>query len=481
MIHRTIFGNAFAALILISLTTGCARDGVRAGAVSATAPTEVAAPEESELIPWKRYFQAAGPKSKSQNRTLILYFTSDPCGPCEMMNNWTFSDKRVARALKGFVPIRIRGDVELQPARQFGVNAFPTVVFISPKDGEIDRKTGFRNAESMLIWIEEVKKNRATIAAFRERLEQDPADLEALLGQAQNYLDAGRNREALELTRKAEEIAPGDASVLALIGQGHLRSGELEKAETSIDAALEADERNDLARRMKIAILLSRADAVLIEDNAAEAMIPLSEVLRMDPENFDALIGAGRALFKLDESAGAREMLNQASKVRPSSPLPHEGLGNYHQKAGDEAMAEREFLKAIEIEPRYKPPYFRLIELYEKQGKRSEMMEMYARVLPLDPAGAHNEIAWLMATSEHADIRDSEAAIEHASIAIELEPLTWYIDTLAEAYYAAGRYDTAIAIIREAIAKKTDDIKYYEEQLGKFRKAKTLQEVKEGN
>ena len=480
MIHRAIFGNAFAALILVALTAGCARDGVRAGAVSATAPTEVAAPEESDPIPWVRYFQALDPKPKSQDRTLILYFTADPCGTCQMLNSWTFSDKRVARALKGFVPIRIRGDVELQPARQFGVNAFPTIIFISPEDGEIDRKTGFRNADSMLEWIEEIKKNTATMAALRKRLEQDPADLEALLGQAQNYLDAGRNSEALELARKAEEIAPGDASVLALVGQCHLRSGELEKAETAIDAALEADERNDLARRMKIAILLSRADAVLIEDNAAEAIIPLSEVLRMEPENFDALIGAARALLKLDDPAGALEMLKQASKVRPNSPLPHEGLGNYHQKAGDETMAEREFLKAIEIEPRYKPPYFRLIELYEKQGKRSEMMKMYSRVLPLDPAGAHNEIAWLMATSEHADIRDPEAAIEHASIAIELEPHMWYIDTLAESYYAAGRYDTAIAVIKEAIARKPDDLKYYEDQLKKFQEGAAKAAPEEG-
>jgi tetratricopeptide (TPR) repeat protein len=361
------------------------------------------------------------------------------------------------------------------------VNAFPTIVFISPESGEIDRKTGFRNADSMLKWIEEVRKNETTIAALSAKLEDNPTDLEALLGQAQNYLDAGGKDKALELIAKAEEIAPGDARVLALLGQSHLKSGEFDKAETAIDAALDADENNDQARRMKIALLLSRADVSLIKNKAAEAMIPLSEVLRMEPENFDALIGAGRALFKLNEPAGAQELLRKASKIRPNSPLPHESLGNYYAEAEDEARAEQEYLKAIEIEPRYNPPYFRLIELYEKQGKRPEMMEMYSRVLPLDPSGAHNEIAWLMATSEHEHIRDPETAIEHALIAIELKPHTWYIDTLAEAFYAAGRYDAAIAVIKEAIAKKPDDIKYYEDQLDKFNKAKAEQEGKEEN
>jgi tetratricopeptide (TPR) repeat protein len=78
-----------------------------------------------------------------------------------------------------------------------------------------------------------------------------------------------------------------------------------------------------------------------------------------------------------------------------------------------------------------------------------------------------------MATSEHADIRDPQAAIEHANTAIELEPHAWYIDTLAEAYYAAGRYDTAISVIREAMAKQPDDFTYYVEQLEKFQAAKT--------
>ncbi len=135
-------------------------------------------------------------------------------------------------------------------------------------------------------------------------------------------------------------------------------------------------------------------------------------------------------------------------------------------------MAEKEFLKAIEIEPRYEPPYFRLMESYEKRGMRTEMMAMYEGVLPLEPAGAHNEIAWLMATSKHAEILDPEEAIKHASVAVELEAHPWYMDTLAEAYYANGQYDLAIAIIREAMAKEPDDMPYYQGQLEKFQKAK---------
>jgi predicted Zn-dependent protease len=76
-----------------------------------------------------------------------------------------------------------------------------------------------------------------------------------------------------------------------------------------------------------------------------------------------------------------------------------------------------------------------------------------------------------MATSEHSEIHDPEEALEHASAAVELEPHPWYIDTLAEAYYAGGEYGLAIAIIKEAIAKKPEDPQYYRSQLEKFQKA----------
>ena len=474
MIEKTVTWKAFSALIAICLLAGCAgaSGGVRAGAVSAAASAQAPAASEPGSIPWKRYFEALGPNAKTRSDTLMLYFTAEPCEPCDTMRKWTLADERVARAVRSFAPVRIRGDIEVQPMRKFGIRTFPTIIFFSRTDGEIDRKIGFRDADFMLEWIERVKENKGTIAALEEALKLDATDVDAMLGLARNYLDAGRIDKALDLTRKAEEIAPESASALALKGLRLLSERKIDEAEAAIDAALEADPANKQARRLKIEILLGRADAALLKGDAAGAMERLSTVLRIDADNFDALIGAGRALSRMGDYPGALEKLERAAEVKPESPLPHESLGRSHEAAGDEAAAEAAYLRAVEIEPRYEPPYFRLIEMYERQDRRADMMEIYEKALPLSPSGAHNEIAWLMATSEHADIRDPEAAIEHANIAIELEPHAWYIDTLAEAYYAVGRYDTAIAVIREAIAKRPDDLEYYVEQLEKFQASK---------
>jgi tetratricopeptide (TPR) repeat protein len=219
-------------------------------------------------------------------------------------------------------------------------------------------------------------------------------------------------------------------------------------------------------------ILLDKAGDTLVRGEAAEAMELLSAALEIDAENFEAHIWTGRALIKLDRGQDAQASFRRAGELHPDSPIPPEALGNYYQEVGDEEAAEKEFLRAIEIDPQYESPHFRLIELYEKQGRQADMMGMYEKVLPLSPAGAHNEIAWLMATSEHEDIRDPGAAIKHATLAVEMEPSPWYIDTLAEAYYAAGKYAIAVAVIKEAIAKDPGDMEYYEGQLKKFQDAK---------
>lgn len=423
-------------------------------------------------IEWVRYYEALGVSARTKRNLLMLYFIHESCEPCEMMDKWTFADPRVVEAVREFVPVKVRGDIEIQMVRRFKVQTFPMLIFVEATEGEIDRKAGYRDADFLLEWVDNVRQQRLTMRALEESLERKPENVELLTAQAYNYLDADEAEQAIELAYRAADIAPGDPQVLSLFGYCYLRLDRYGAAEAAAEAALMTEPANEKARRLKVIILLKKAEMMMAEKDYSAAIRLFEEVRAVDPDNFDALIGMGRAHAEAGKRDEAFAVFRKAADLRPSSPVPHLAMGELYQQAFEDASAEHAFLKALQLEPRFESPYFRLMELYERNGRLDDLMLMYERVLPIDPAGTHNEIAWLLATSKHPHIFDPESAVKHAITAVEMDPRPWYIDTLAEAYYAKGEYSLAINIIKEAMAKRPHDMEYYQEQLEKFVKAK---------
>ncbi len=110
-------------------------------------------------------------------------------------------------------------------------------------------------------------------------------------------------------------------------------------------------------------------------------------------------------------------------------------------------------------------------------GRYETALSFLQKALQLDPDNPIilNNLAWLYATSPPPYFRPAEAlkmALKAASGLSEPHIL----DTLAEAYYANGRYRKALETIKQALAKRPDNRDYYLKQLAKFEKAVTRQE-----
>ncbi len=93
----------------------------------------------------------------------------------------------------------------------------------------------------------------------------------------------------------------------------------------------------------------------------------------------------------------------------------------------------------------------------EGNEARLEALRWSRKAAKLGSAQAHNDYAWLLATSKFEGLRNGTLALDQASKAVELEPRASFLDTLAAAYAELGDFELAITTQRQAIASITDE------------------------
>ena len=101
----------------------------------------------------------------------------------------------------------------------------------------------------------------------------------------------------------------------------------------------------------------------------------------------------------------------------------------------------------------------------------SEAVRWYRKAAEQGHAGALNNLAFLLATADDPKVRNTEEAIAVALRAVEASSeVPTYLDTLAVAYYEAGRYEDAVAAEEKALALDPGNGSY-QKALGKYRAA----------
>ncbi|MFZ0449474.1 MAG: M48 family metalloprotease [Desulfatiglandaceae bacterium] len=134
------------------------------------------------------------------------------------------------------------------------------------------------------------------------------------------------------------------------------------------------------------------------------------------------------------------------------------------------AALENVLQEQLSVNPADLGLYENLAMLYQKMEDYGKAIEVYEKILRLDPDRSLtlNNLAWLLVTSDDPKLRDRRRALALAKRAVSLERIPVYLDTLAEAYYENGDQQEALETIREALSRARKNRTYYEKQLRKF-------------
>ncbi len=99
-------------------------------------------------------------QAKQAGHPVFIDFYTSWCGPCRVMDRDVFTDSKLAAHLNGhFINLKINAEKGegVALAKQFGVGAYPTLVFLDENGAERERIVGFTTA-NRLLKMAEIKK-----------------------------------------------------------------------------------------------------------------------------------------------------------------------------------------------------------------------------------------------------------------------------------------------------------------------------------
>jgi tetratricopeptide (TPR) repeat protein len=163
----------------------------------------------------------------------------------------------------------------------------------------------------------------------------------------------------------------------------------------------------------------------------------------------------GMALLQKGQVDEAIAHFQKAVEIRADYVRALHNLGAALMQRGrvDEAIAPLQ--KALELEPKYAAAHYTFGTALLKKGRVEEAIAHYQAALEDQPqnVGIANNLAWVLATSPTAPLRNGAKAVELAEQADRLSDSKnpGVIGTLAAAYAEAGRFPEAIAAAERAL------------------------------
>jgi tetratricopeptide (TPR) repeat protein len=257
--------------------------------------------------------------------------------------------------------------------------------------------------------------------------------------------------------------------------------GQIDRANTEVARAVEADRSNATARGFHALSLseLGRDEEAIKEaeraielkptDSAGHLQLAIS-VKRSDPER--AIAEARRAIDLGPENSSAYQLLmsclfelrryNEAADlgrellaVTPSDAAVHTSVASVLVENGDLVSAARHLGYVMMLRPDLEQAHAQLRQILLSLAKQPDGLERLREIAANAPDSPRmlDELAWLLATYPESKSRDGTEALHLAERACDVtqRKIPALLDTLAAAYAEAGDFPQAISAAEEAL------------------------------
>ena len=344
---------------------------------------------------FKGDLESARAEAGNRDTVVMVEFFTDWCSWCRRLEADTFAAPAVRRELEQIVALRRDAEKDgADLAARFGVDSYPTMVFLDPAGNEMDRIVGYLPPEAFLSRLERIRAGDTFLACLRQ-LEKDPSDVEAI------------------------ERSVG----------GLLERSDPEGAISRIEAFHQATEGNELALCRKLMFVARSELHTRVYQRA-------SKLYRSGwPRSFDVPDTTGTSKLSAALATGLSDLSadEQAALLR--------------QARFDDAA---DLLEIPDLEESTPESLLRVADFAFRNGHYDLAADLYVRWFDLDGDGAEpeilNDVAWRLYLSK----RELEKAIDIAQRSFTLKSDPETADTLARLLYVSGAVGEAVALEERA-------------------------------
>ena len=287
----------------------------------------------------------------------------------------------------------------------------------------------------------------------------------------------GRLEQGRARLLKAQELSPGNASVLGTLLALDRQSGDFSDIAARIDEAAAANPNDSALAKLQ-------ADVALAKNDRAGAEAALLRSVELEPKNLSAQLALAEMKRIAGDDDGMLSTLESAAQSLPEAADLHFRLAQAYEQRGDAAAAIAAYEKAIGLNGNLGQAKNNLAYLLAETpgGDLDRALELaqQARELAPDDPNAADTLGWVLlkrGVPSAAIIHLEEAANGFPAEALEVQGIVR--NHLAAAYEKSGDTAKAVAASRTSIGHFEKLSKAIAERGGSFEEPEWASQAKD--
>jgi thiol-disulfide isomerase/thioredoxin len=260
-------------------------------------------------IAWAKSYDAALKEAGKGKKLIMVDFYTDWCGWCKKLDADTYTDPKVIKEADKLVALKLDAEdkgVGEKLAKKYGVQGFPTILFLDPAGIEQDDKADNDVAGKIVGYMPggpfaaEMKKIGEAFRDFPEMkkaYDSGKADLKTLGRLAVISHQRGDNATAEKVLKEGEEKDPKNekgflTKAYNAVADAYQEKGQFDKAIPLFDkAAQTGKEPGDIAyARMSIAVCNAQQGKLSEAARQLEKSLKIEGISKEDREQAEALL-----------------------------------------------------------------------------------------------------------------------------------------------------------------------------------------------